>query len=133
MASINNMQGKIDPRLYYVMYNGITRYIEGKQTRYKTVLKLLDRDRKRENKREKDNKKATNARKRKRPVPKEEDIHDIAELIKEQHKIGWDNMLRGKISEGWRKIQRKYELQQKYIRNERRVRIKLAVGNVTIP
>merc|ERR1712183_1215587 len=61
------------------------------------------------------------------------DLSSYLLLQNEQQAIGWDNFLRGKMTDKWRESQRRYELQQRYERKQRNVRLKLKIGKVSNP
>ena len=76
--------------------------------------------------------KTAQQRKRKRYRPNT-DLSSFSSLINEQHTIGWDNLLRGKISKQWRQLQRQYEIKRRTERKQREVRLRLKFGKVTNP
>ena len=51
------------------------------------------------------------------PIPPDQ-FPDHQQLLTEQHSIGWDNFLRGKLSKEWMRIQTAYELHQQTLRAE---------------
>ena len=114
------MQSKIDPCLQYIMCNGISNYITNE-------TKNSDNN----NNNGCDKKTETNERKQKQIGKKQ--TKEYQKLITHQNRIGWDNLLRGKLSKGWRIMQRGYEMRQKYERNQRRVRLKLTHGHINNP
>lgn len=54
-------------------------------------------------------------------------------LQNEQQAIGWDNLLRGKLSIKWRQLQNHCDLQKRFKRKQRNVRLKLRFGKVSNP
>ena len=111
------MKSKIDPGLYFVLYDGVANYINNNEK--SSPNNILENATEQQRKRQRDR---TNT-----------DLNSFSLLINEQQAIGWDNLLRGKLSVKWRTLQRGYELKQRYERNQRNVRLKLKLGQVSNP
>ena len=109
LAAFDDVQSKIDPCLYYIMYNGISNYI----------TKGSNNSNNNNNNNRCDNNGEENKRKRKKPGKNK--LEEYKRLIAHQKRIGWDNLLRGKISKGWGIMQKGYKMRQKYNEKKRRV------------
>ena len=93
LASIDNSRKKLDPNLYFILYNGIANYINNTSS-------LSDSDDDSQPKLTTSNGKTAQQRKRKCYRPNT-DLSSFSSLINKQHTIGWNNLLRGKISKQW--------------------------------
>ena len=113
----NDMKSKIDPGLYFVLYDGVANYINNNEK--SSPNNILENATEQQRKRQRDR---TNT-----------DLTSFSLLINEQQAIGWDNLLRGKLSVQWRELQRRYEITQRSEQNQRKVRTKLKLGNVSNP
>ena len=107
LAAITEMQSKLCPDLYYILYIGVANYIEDrsdKTTTIKTEWELRNRDSTPTNTTESEL--ATNEKRNRNGTPTNTNLPNFSILQTEQQEIGWDNLLRGKISKRWKEIQR---------------------------
>ena len=145
LTVVGEMQTILDPTLYYILYDGIYNFItdsnEEKLNLPPTQKKrspCISSDSETDDDESDDRsvaakkEKPPSRRKRKRQATDTEKTRDLYLLKREQANLGWDNLLRGKFSKGWRTLQRRYELRKKYERNERRVRLKRDCGKHAI-
>ena len=98
LASIANMRTRLDLNLYFILYNGIANYINNTSS-------LSDSDDDSQPNLNIPHGKTAQQQKRKCYRPNT-DLSSFSLLINKQHTIGWDNLLRGKISKHWRQLQR---------------------------
>ena len=95
LAAITEMQPKLCPSLYYILYNGVAKYIGDRSNKTKVLKKTW--------------KLATDRRRQRDGTNTNTNLQNFSMLQKEQQEIGWDNLLRGKFSKKWKEIQKWHE------------------------
>ena len=129
LALIEEFQLKLAPHLFQTLYKGVKQYIckyennpddegpniestiqfESIQSKFRIVEEY----------------EAATSRKRKRSTRLNEPTYKATPLYSRQAKIGWDNMLRGKIDREWRIQQCKYEQLENRKEKDRNIKRKL--------
>ena len=114
---------------YYILYIGVANYIKDcsdKTTTIKTEWELRNRDGTLTNTTESEL--ATNEKRNRNGTPTNTNLPNFSILQTEQQEIGWDNLLRGKISKRWKEIQKWHELTNQFQRKQRNVRLRTNSG-----
>ena len=114
LAAITEMQTKLCPSLYYILYNGVAEYIGDSSTKTKVLKKTWEI--------------ATDRRRQRDNTNTNTTLRNFSMLQTEQQEIGWDNLLRGKFSKKWKEIQKWHKTTNRFQRNQRNVRLRMSRG-----
>ena len=114
LAAITEMQSKLCPNLYYILYNGVANYIGDSSDKTKNIKTTWEL--------------ATNKRRNRDGTHTNKTLPTFSMLQTEQQEIGWDNLLRGKISKQWKEIQKWHKTTNRFQRRQKNVRLRTSSG-----
>ena len=103
LGTIDKIGPELDPMLYKIMKDGITKFLDGPNIRARSQCINIT-----------DDPMSQLQMKRKQTELYANNYHEYSELVQSQQSIGWNNFLRGKLSNQWRIFQRRYEIKNKF-------------------